>query len=79
MACGCPIIASRIPSTIEVAEDVPLYFEPGINESLLSVLDLILDEGKDSPRVVRGIEVSKKYSWDKTAKETLDVYKSLAN
>ena len=29
MACGCPVVASRIPSTVEVAGDCPFYFEPG--------------------------------------------------
>src|SRR4030042_433317 len=26
MACGCPIVASRIPSTLEVVGDCPIYF-----------------------------------------------------
>jgi glycosyltransferase involved in cell wall biosynthesis len=30
MASGCPIIASRIPSTVEVAGEVPVYFELGV-------------------------------------------------
>ena len=25
-ACGCPVIASSIPSTIEVVGDCPIYF-----------------------------------------------------
>lgn len=79
MACGCPIIASSIPSTIEIARDVPIYFEPGSNESLMNALEQNSIEGRDSPRIAKGMETAKKYSWEKSALETLDVYKALDN
>ena len=37
MASGCPIIASRIPATIEVAGECPVYFEATEVGSLLGV------------------------------------------
>ncbi len=46
MNCGCPIIASHIPSTIEVARDVPIYFEPSDTENLIFALDQVIEEGK---------------------------------
>ena len=77
MSCGCPIIASRIPSTLEVAKDVPIYFEPLEVEQLLAALNQILEEGRESDRVRRGHQVTQEYSWNKTAQETLGVYQSL--
>jgi len=74
MACGCPVVASRIPSTIEVAGMCPVYFESAEVESLLAAFDMALSEGRDSERVRSGFERVKSYSWDKTAKQTLEVY-----
>ena len=79
MACGCPVVASRIPSTVEVAGDIPLYFEPAEPESLPAALDAICSEDGDSKRVKLGLEHVKQYSWDRTARETLEVYRALSN
>jgi glycosyltransferase involved in cell wall biosynthesis len=77
MACGCPVIASRIPSTIEVAGGCPIYFEPTELDSLVNAFDVSLSEGRDSERVRAGIERVKRYSWDKVAAQTLEVYRTL--
>jgi len=77
MACGCPIVASRIPSTIEVAGDYPSYFEPGDEESLLAALDKSLIEGRPSPRLTEGVARAKRFSWNDTATQTLTVYRAL--
>jgi len=77
MNCGCPIVASDIPSTIEVARDVPIYFEPSDENQLISALDQAVSEGKNGQRILRGFEVAKEYSWDITARKTLEIYRSL--
>jgi len=77
MACGCPVIASRIPSTIEVAGECAVYFEPTETESLIAAFDLALSEGRSSERVQAGLDRVKRYSWDETAKQTLGVYHAL--
>jgi len=77
MACGCPIVASRIPSTIEVAGDCPICFEPASADELVSAFDVVLSEGRNSERVQAGLERVKTYSWDKTAAETLKVYQAV--
>jgi glycosyltransferase involved in cell wall biosynthesis len=74
MACGCPIVASRIPSTVETAGECPIYFDPVEIESLLAAFDIALSEGRDSERVQAGTEQVKRYSWDETARRTLEVY-----
>ncbi len=79
MACGCPIVASHIPSSIEVAGEFPLYFDPADSESLLTALDTALTEGRDSVRTALGLEHVKQYSWDRTARETLEVYREVSN
>ena len=77
MACGCPIIASRIPSTIEVAKDCPIYFDSAEEDDLLNALDTALSQGCNSKRIQAGLERVKSYSWDKTAAQTLEVYRRI--
>ncbi len=79
MACGCPIVASKIPSTLEVAGDCPIYFEPTNLEEMLNAFNTTLSEGRNSERVAKGLEKVKNYSWDKTAEKTLKVYYALSN
>lgn len=78
MACGCPVIASRIPSTLEVAGDCPYYFDPGETDSLLNAFDSALFESRDSDRVQIGLEKVKDFSWNRTAAQTLKVYKAIS-
>jgi glycosyltransferase involved in cell wall biosynthesis len=78
MACGCPVVASRIPTSEEVAGTVPIYFEPKSVEDLTDALDRALTEGRVSERTQIGLEHVKQYSWDRTAQETLAVYEALS-
>lgn len=77
MACGCPVIASRIPSTVEVAGACPIYVEPAEVEALLEAFDQVCAEGRNSDRVRAGLQRVKRYSWDATAKQTLYLYQKL--
>ena len=77
MSCACPIVASRIPSTVEVAGECPVYFDSTEVESLLAAFDIVLSEGRNSERVQVGLEQVRGYSWDKTARQTLEVYLAL--
>jgi glycosyltransferase involved in cell wall biosynthesis len=77
MACGCPVIASRIPSTEEIAGDRCIYFELGSPGSLIDAFDRARSEGRDGAMARAGLEHAKRFSWEKTARETLAVYRSL--
>ncbi|MGB0383293.1 MAG: glycosyltransferase family 4 protein [Ardenticatenaceae bacterium] len=74
MACGCLVIASHIPSTLEVAGEVPIYFEPTEPESLRDAFDITVNETQNKDRVCAGFAHLNNYSWDKTAKQTLNLY-----
>ncbi len=77
MACGCPIAASRIPSTVEVAQSYPAYFDPTDVESLCAALDAAVTRDRDPALVRLGLEIAGQYSWDRTAAATLNIYRSL--
>jgi glycosyltransferase involved in cell wall biosynthesis len=77
MACGCPVTASRIPATIEVAGDIPIYFEPGDRQSMIDALTRCVVLGRDSPAISRGLKRVRRFTWDRAAKQILEVYRSL--
>lgn len=79
MSCGCPVIASNIPSSIEVAGECPIYFDYLQPASLLIAFDEVFLEGRNSARTKRGLEWVKRFSWDRTALQTLEVYRSMKN
>lgn len=79
MACGCPIVASRIAATEEVAGDYPFYFDLATSETLLVALDQALLSGQAGDRVAAGLERAKQFSWDQTARLTLEVYREVWN
>jgi glycosyltransferase involved in cell wall biosynthesis len=77
MACGCPIVASCIPSSVEIAGECPVYFDPTSEYDLQRALDEVMTEGRTGNRVVDGQRVAAQYNWDITAQSVLNVYKSL--
>jgi len=74
MACGCPIVASRIPTSLEIARDVPYYFDPLNKDELIAALDAACY----SEEIKSRDDILANYSWDRTARATLNVYKELA-
>ena len=75
MACGCPIVASRIPTFVEVAKDAPYYFDPLNVEELITALEAACFS-KNAKN--RRDDILANYSWDRTARETLKIYEELA-
>ena len=78
MRCGCPIIASRILSSIEVAGEIPIFFDLDEPDSMLAAFDQALREGRDSLRTQAGLAHANLFSWDRASRQTLEVYRSLS-
>ncbi|MEM7117718.1 MAG: glycosyltransferase family 1 protein [Chloroflexota bacterium] len=76
IACGCPIVASRIPTTEEVAGSYPTYFDPTDSHSLIDALDVAVRQGR---QVLVSVDtnVLQRYSWNLTAQLTLKRYREL--
>ena len=79
MACGCPVVASSIPSTLEVAGDCPFYFELSEPATWLSAFDQALTQGHGDPRVQAGLQRVKLFTWENTARKMLDVYREVSS
>jgi glycosyltransferase involved in cell wall biosynthesis len=76
MACGAPVIASRIPSLTEVLSDAALFFEACDVRQLKEALAAFL--GQDPLREKfreAGRKRSSLFKWEKAADETATVYR----
>ena len=72
---GVPVACSNTSSLPEIAGDAAVYFDPYNEEEMAkSIAEAIANRDK---LVAAGKTQLAKFSWDKAAKETLEVYKSL--
>lgn len=77
LACGCPVIASDIPASREVAGEWAAFFDPCDPAALVSALETAVANGRSSPRVAGGLEWVKQFTWERTAAGMLDVYRQV--
>ena len=79
MACGCPVIASNIPSLRERCGDAAVYCNPTDIEDIVAAVEQVMDDpGVRTSLQTLGRKHSAKYTWERCATETLDVICSLA-
>jgi len=77
MAANIPVVCSDIPTLQEIYQDAALYFDPGNSGDFADKIKKILEDQKTRTTIVKkGIKQVRKYSWQKMARETLDVYES---
>lgn len=75
MACGAPVIASRIPSIMEVGGPAIRSFAPEDSDELTRVLLEVLDSTKlRNEHSQLGLKRAAEFSWSKAAQATREVY-----
>jgi glycosyltransferase involved in cell wall biosynthesis len=75
MACGAPVIASRIPSIMETVGTAACLIAPTDFRALAeSIIRLFECDGARRRLSSAGLERAAKFSWEETARLTLDVY-----
>jgi alpha-1,3-rhamnosyl/mannosyltransferase len=81
MACGAPVLAARIPSIVEIAGDAALLVDPKETEDIAEGLRRLLEDSRLRAELVgRGLAQAAKFSWERTAAQTLIAYaKALAS
>jgi glycosyltransferase involved in cell wall biosynthesis len=77
-SCGCPVALSDSGSFPEVAKDAAIYFDPYVKSSIEeAILKIIYDEKLRASIRCKGYEISKDFSWEKTAEKTLSLYRNI--
>lgn len=79
MQCGTPVVASNRASIPEVVGDAGILFDPSRGDQLTDILvGLIRDPASRGPLIERGYERTRQFSWEKTARQTIEIYRMLA-
>lgn len=79
MKMGCPVITSNVSSMPEAGGDAALYVDPENVEDITKKLDKLVSSPELRKEMVeKGKKQVQKFSWEKTAKETLAVLEEVA-
>ena len=79
MACGTPVVAADTSSLPEVVGDAGVLVDPGDAGAWADALDRVLTDTTTRHMLVeRGRRRARSFSWDRTARQTLAVYKEAA-
>ena len=72
MQNGCPVITSNISSLPEAGGDAALYVDPqDVNDIADKIQKVISNQKLRDDMMEKGYKQVKKFSWEKTARETL--------
>ena len=78
MACGCPVVTSKEGSIPEVAGDAAFYTDAYDSEKIAKDMREIFEDKELRKELsAKGLNQSSKFSWKKTAEETIKVYEKV--
>lgn len=79
MQYDCPVITSNISSLPEAGGDAAVYCDPeSVDDIAQQIKKVLSDSALREDMVKKGREQVKKFSWEKTAKQTLSVLEQVA-
>jgi glycosyltransferase involved in cell wall biosynthesis len=78
MACGTPVVCSNSSSLPEIAGNAAISLDPADTGAWVAALTEVLESEELRAELrKRGLEQAERFSWQKTARETLEVYQSV--
>ncbi|HEX8072003.1 MAG TPA: glycosyltransferase family 1 protein [Pyrinomonadaceae bacterium] len=78
MACGAPVVTSRIPVIEETSAGVARLVAPtDVEELTAALVELLTDEGARAQMSEAGLRRAAEYTWERTAAATLAVYREV--
>jgi glycosyltransferase involved in cell wall biosynthesis len=79
MACGRAVACSNTTAMLEVADSAALLFNPKSDAEMVRAMrDLLIDAELRARMERLGLQRSSQYSWERTARQTLEVYYQVA-
>lgn len=78
--CGVPVVASNAGSLPEVVGDAGILVDPNDTESIAGGISevLLADKSQYNSLVSKGLAQAARFSWEKTARETLKILENVA-
>ncbi|MEO8065978.1 MAG: glycosyltransferase family 1 protein [Candidatus Doudnabacteria bacterium] len=78
MASGVPVVVSNVSSLPEVVGDAGALVDPDSTESIAEgLLSVLMDDNLRQQMIVKGLARAKRFTWENTARKTLEVFESL--
>jgi len=74
---GCPVIAYNGSSIPEIIGDLSLTFNELSTQAIVEKISMLRDDKLREDQIKKGLLNSKRFSWDKTFRETLEIYKTV--
>jgi glycosyltransferase involved in cell wall biosynthesis len=80
MSCGTPVITSNNTAMPEIVGDAALLVDPYDVPAISEALErMMTDEGLQEDLRSRGFERARMFTWEKTARKTLEVLSTVAD
>ncbi len=77
-ACGTPVVCSMVSSLPEAAGDAALFFDPLDVDAIAGAMNRVLtDEALRAKLIERGFDNLKRFAWQASARQVLDVIQKL--
>jgi len=75
MQHGAPVVSSNATCLPEVNQDAALYFDPLNTQDMADKIEMMITDPKlRAKHIARGYYVVKQYSWERMARQTLEVF-----
>ena len=79
MACGTPVITSNVSSLPEVVGDAAIIVNPeNVFDIARGIREALLDDNLRQRCIVNGLRQVRRFSWQRTAQQVLEVYREVA-
>ncbi len=78
LACGCPVLTSRVSSLPEVAGDAAVYVDPEGEEGIADAILRLTEDGSLRESLRRaGLERASEFSWSRTAEGYVEAFRKV--
>jgi glycosyltransferase involved in cell wall biosynthesis len=79
MACGTPVVTSNVSSLPEVVGDAAVLVNPeNVFDIARGIKDVLLDDRLRAELIRRGRDQAARFSWERTARQVLEIYQEAA-
>ena len=80
MACGTPVVVSRVASLPEVCGDTAFYIDPHTIESIVEgMYTVATDDAMRKSMAQKGLARAKEFTWEESARKHMAVFNALLN
>jgi glycosyltransferase involved in cell wall biosynthesis len=80
MSCGLPVITSNVSCLPEIANGAAELVDPNSSESIATAINTVMRNKQRREQMIElGLQRVSEFSWERTAKQTLDVYGLVRN